>query len=277
MTSIERKQGRYERRKAERERKRQERISQFDDFSMVTDSNRLCAAFRSSRRGVSWKESVQQYEANLLRNIAGTRRKLLAGESVQSGFVEFTLNERGKTRHIKSVHISERVVQKALCDNVLVPILSNSLIYDNGASIKGKGIFFATKRFVAHLSRFYRQNNFSNEGYALLIDFSKFFDNINHSILFNLLDSRITNPQIRDLTRRFISVFGNGKSLGLGSQVSQISAIFYPDRLDHYVKEILGIKYYGRYMDDLYLVHSDKMYLEYCLTEIKAVCADWAS
>jgi hypothetical protein len=207
-----------------------------------------------------------------MRNIAETRRRLIAGESIQHGFMEFTLNERGKTRHIKSVHISERIVQKALCDYVLVPILSNPLIYDNGASVKGKGTHFALRRLTAHLSCFYRQNGFSNNGYALLIDFAKFFDNIRHDTLFELLDGHISDERVKDLVRRFVTVFGDGKSLGLGSQVSQIAAIFYPDRLDHFIKEKLHIKYYGRYMDDLYLIHADKARLEYCLTEIKKVC-----
>jgi hypothetical protein len=206
-----------------------------------------------------------------MRNIIETRRKLLEGENVQNGFVEFTLRERGKIRHIRSVHISERVVQKCLCNQVLVPILSNSLIYDNGASIKGKGVHFAIKIFIAHLSRFYRENNYSNKGYALLIDFSNFFDNIDHNVLFELLRKKIKDERVIDLTMKFVKVFGDGKSLGLGSQVSQILAIFDPNDLDHAIKK-LGIKYYGRYMDDLYLIHSDKEYLKYCFGEIKKIC-----
>jgi hypothetical protein len=272
LTSEERHAVRFERRKTERETKRQEKLSKHDDFSQLIDSDNLYAAFQSSKRGVSWKESVQRYEMNGLRNLAETRRRLIAGESVQSGFVEFDLNERGKTRHIRSVHISERVVQKVLCDNVLVPILSYSLIHDNGASVKGKGTHFALRRLICHLSRFYRHNNFSNTGYALTIDFSKFFDNIRHDVLFELQNECIKDERIRELTRHFVSVFGNGKSLGLGSQVSQIAAIFYPNKLDHFIKEQLRIKYYGRYMDDLYLVHADKEYLEHCLVEIKKVC-----
>jgi hypothetical protein len=69
-----------------------------------------------------------------------------------------------------------------------------------------------------------------------------------------------------------VSVFGDGKSLGLGSQISQVSAIFYPTGLDHFIKEKLHIKYYGRYMDDLYLIHTDKRFLQYCLHKIKAFC-----
>jgi hypothetical protein len=111
MTGAERHEARYQRRKAGRAAKRQGKLSQYDNFERVADADNLYSAFRESMKGVAWKESVQRYEANAVRNIAETRRKLLAGESVQNGFVEFTLHERGKVRQIKSVHISERVVQ----------------------------------------------------------------------------------------------------------------------------------------------------------------------
>jgi hypothetical protein len=272
MTSKECHEARFRRRVADRVGKRELKLSQYDNFCRVADVDNLYQAFNNSMRGVAWKESVQRYEANALRNIAETRRKLLAGENVQSGFVEFILRERGKIRHIKSVHISERVVQKCLCDQVLVPLLSNSLIYDNGASIKGKGTHFAIKRLILHLVRFYKRNSYSNNGYALLIDFSKFFDNIDHDILFDLHKKDIKDERVRELTKQFIRVFGDGKSLGLGSQVSQICAIYYPDRLDHFIKEALRIKYYGRYMDDMYLIHESKEYLFQCLKDIKAIC-----
>lgn len=175
MTSEERSQARYEHRNAEREKRRSEHTAEYDSFDRVADADALYAAFKSSKKGVSWKESVQRYEANELKNIAETRRKLLEGASVQNGFVEFDLRERGKIRHIKSVHISERVIQKCLCDAVLVPLLSRPLIHDNGASIQGKGLHFAIDRLIAHLSRFYREHR-SNDGYALMIDFKKFFE-----------------------------------------------------------------------------------------------------
>jgi hypothetical protein len=272
MTSVERKAERYQRRKAAREAKRNNRLSRYDDFNRITDADNLYASFNRSKPGVSWKESVQRYEANALRNIAATRKKLIAGESVQSGFKEFTLNERGKIRHIKSVRISERVARKCLCDYCLNPILTRPLIYDNGASIKGKGVHFAIRRLIAHISRFYRKNENSNDGYCLSIDFSKFFDSIDHELLFKMLEKDIKDRHVLDLAKRFIAVFGDGKSLGLGSQVSQIAAIYFPNKLDHFIKENLRVKYYGRYMDDLYLIHADKEYLKFCLSEIKKVC-----
>jgi hypothetical protein len=272
LTSKERHEARYKRRIAARETKRQQKLSHYDDFGLVADVDNLYASFNKCKIGVSWKESIQRYEANALKNVLETRRKLFAGESIQNGFVEFYLRERGKVRHIKSVHISERVVQKCICDEVLVPILTNSLIYDNGASVKKKGTHFAIRRFISHMTKFYRRNNYSNDGYVLMIDFSKYFDNIDHEILFEMLDKKINDIHVKQLTKDLITVFGKGKSLGLGSQVSQVCAIFYPDILDHFIKENLGIKYYGRYMDDLYLIHHDKEYLISCLEKIKEVC-----
>jgi hypothetical protein len=163
------------------------------------------------------------------------------------------------------------VVQKCLCDEALTPILTRPLIFDNGASVKGKGTRFAFRRLILHLSKYYRKHK-TNDGYALLIDFVKYFDSIDHKTLFRSLDVYIKDRRVQSLIRDFISAFGEGKSLGLGSQVSQNTAIFQPNRVDHLCKNTLGIKYYGRYMDDLYLIHESKDHLKYCLSEIKKVC-----
>jgi hypothetical protein len=40
------------------------------------------------------------------------------------------------------------------------------------------------------------------------------------------------------------------------------------------MKDMRGMKYYGRYMDDLYILHPDKKYLLGCLEDMKNVCAD---
>jgi retron-type reverse transcriptase len=271
MTSRKRREARYRRRKAERENKR---ISKFDDYSRITDPNVLYQAYKNAKRGVSWKESTQRYEMNWMHNISETHRKLAAGENIQQGFVEFNIKERGKERHIKSVHISERIVQKALCDQILVPILKRPLIYDNGASLKEKGLHFSLRRLITHLSRFYRHNNHSNRGYVLTIDFSKYFDNIRHDILLEHIKKYIKDKMVIDLVSKFIFAFGDNISLGLGSQTSQICAIFNPNKVDHLVKGKLRIKHYARYMDDMYLIHHDRRYLKYCLEEIKKLCTE---
>jgi hypothetical protein len=188
MTVTERKEGRYRRRKAQPEK--QESPFRFDDFSRIASPDNLCKAFKQSRRGVAWKESVQRYEMNLLPNIAETARKLNAGESVTRGFVEFALMERGRIRRIKSVHISERVARKCLCDRILVPVLFRTLIYDNGASLKNKGLHFAARCLVTHLARYYREYK-SNRGFCLLAGFSRYFDSTPHDILFRAFEKHL--------------------------------------------------------------------------------------
>ena len=61
-----------------------------------------------------------------------------------------------------------------------------------------------------------------------------------------------------------------GKGLPLGNQINQGFALLYLDGMDKLIKYELGIEYYGRYMDDFYLIHPSKDYLKYCLEVIRA-------
>ncbi len=276
----------------------------------ISDANSLIEAFEKSKKGSDWKESVQRYELNLLKNVLKTQKEIRSGTYEQLPFYEFELSERGKTRPIKSMHISDRVVQRSVCDNVLIPELSRYLIYDNGASMKDKGISFARKRLDAHLHRYFRENG-SNEGYILLIDFSKFFDNIPHEKLVKAMREKIDDPEIMDFIEAMVDTFKVDvsylsdeeyhfcmgavfnslehrkidkalltgekflhKSLGIGSQISQISGVFYPTRIDNYVKIVKGVKYYGRYMDDIYAIHRSKEFLQELLKDIEAIAQE---
>lgn len=278
------------------------------DMESVYDANSLLDAFKKSKKGTAWKESVQRYEMNLLRNINQTQKEMKDGTYEQKDFYEFKLHERGKTRHIKSMHISDRVVQRSVCDNVLVPELSKYLTYDNGASMEGKGIHFARKRMATHLHKFYRKHK-SNEGYVLQIDFSKFFDNIVHDGLIKEMRKKIGDKETMSFIEKLIDTFrvdvsymtdeeyDNSintlydalqhaqidkalltgekymrKSVGIGSQISQISGVYYPTRIDNYCKIVRGMKYYGRYMDDIYIIHEDKEFLKGLLNDIRGIC-----
>jgi hypothetical protein len=158
-------------------------------------------------------------------------------------------------------------VQRCLCDNALIPIISPSFIYDNGASLKDKGIDFTLDRLEKHLHRYYRKHG--SKGYVLTFDFSKFFDNANHEVIFRELEK--VKGSAFNYAKYFVDRFGK-TGLGLGSQVSQILALALPNSLDHMIKELLKIKYYGRYMDDGYLIHESKHYLRQCLSTIQNKC-----
>lgn len=269
MTSKERHEARYQRRVQNRLEKKQKALLECDNFETVFSLDNLYHGYELCRRNVGWKASTQKYKTNAIYNIVQTYHQLNEGKFKSSGFCDFTIIERGKLRHIRSVHISERVVQRTLCDRALVPALSRSFIYDNGACMKGKGIDFALNRLSCHLQRYYR--HYGYEGYALVFDFSKFFDHITHDVLKAIITKLFTDKRLIDLIFMLIDAFGE-VGLGLGSQISQICALAYPSALDHYVKEKLHIKYYGRYMDDAYLLYPNKEYLKYCLEKITDIC-----
>lgn len=270
MNSKERREGRYQRRKAKREQRKADIAQIYGDYNKVFTFEHLYAAYKDCCKGVGWKASTQRYKANALLNVVNTLDAVRNGKFKSKGFFEFDIFERGKPRHIKSVHISERVVQRCLCDYSLVPTFSDCFIYDNGACMEGRGITFAEERLVKHLKQHWRK--YGNEGYALMFDFSKYFDNIDHEKLKAIIDGCYGDKRLAGFIKRLVDDFGGDKGLGLGSQISQVSALRFASRLDHYVKEVLRIKGYGRYMDDGYMLHPDKAYLQKCLADLRTIC-----
>lgn len=122
MTSAERHEMRYQRRKARRADRKAAHCALNDSYDWVFSYSHLYHSYKMCRRGVGWKASVQKYTANAPLNIWETHEKLKQGKFKTSGFYEFDLYERGKHRHIRSVTIGERVVQRCLCDYALVPL-----------------------------------------------------------------------------------------------------------------------------------------------------------
>jgi hypothetical protein len=131
------------------------------------------------------------------------------------------------------------------------------------------------------------------------VDFSKFYDNIPHDKIKEmiypripeenhwLMDEILLNMEIdvsymsdeeydRCMSEKFNSVKyyetvpkfmrtsekHMKKSVNIGDQVSQDIGVFYPHRIDNYVKIVRGFKWYGRYMDDMYLIHPDREYIK---------------
>lgn len=269
MTSEERREARYQRRKRDRDLKKLARSFEYDSFEQVFSYENLYKAYKKCRCGVAWKGSVQKYITQAPLEVYRTWNRLQAGKWKSKGFYEFGIFERGKPRHIKSVTMEERVVQRCLCDNCLVPLLSPTFIYDNGASSKGKGYHFAIHRCEKHLHDHFRKHG--AEGYILTFDFSKFFDNIDHGVIYEVVENSITDERLKALVYHFVDAFGP-VGLGLGSQISQVFALASANRLDHYVKEVLQVHGYARYMDDGYLISDSKEFLQDCLARIRAMC-----
>lgn len=271
MTSEERREARYQRRKARRQDKKTARYSGCDSFTDVFSYGNLYRSYKLCRRNVAWKSSVQKYITQAPLNVLNTFQQLHSDKFRTKGFYEFDLVERGKKRHIRSVGIAERVVQRCLCDNALVPMLGRSFIYDNGACMLYKGYSFAIKRMTQHLQEHYRKHG--SKGYILQFDFKKFFEQVPHALVKGLIQKEFTDPRLIALTYHFIDAFGN-VGLGLGSQISQVLALASADRVDHFVKEACRVRGYGRYNDDGYLIHESKEFLQNYLEGIRRLCSE---
>lgn len=272
MNSSERHELRYQRRFEKRQRKKGLLNQQYDNYEKVFSYNNLYQAYKKSKCNVAWKASVQKniIEAPIVINYL--YNKLKQEKFKSRGFYEFDIHERGKERHIKSVTFGERIVQRCLCDNSLIPIIKRSLIYDNSATLQFRGYHFAIKRLCKFLKQHYQK--YGNNGYILIFDFRKYFDNISHNLCKKILAKNIKDKKILNLTYQFIDNFSGDKGLGLGSQISQILAVAAANKLDHFIKQQLRVKMYGRYMDDGFLIHSDKQKLKEYLIEIKKICKD---
>ena len=277
---------------------------------LICDGNTLWEAFRAAQKSSAWKPQVQAFEINLLDELVRLQKELLERTYKTSQKMEFMLNERGKVRLIRGAQIRDRVVRHALCDAVLNPILSRKLIYDNCASIKGKGIHMSRNRLKVHLHRYYRKHK-TNEGYILLMDFSGFFDNLRHDLLIKSVEKHIKDDFVLWLLKLVIKDFEQDvsflpdeeidklyhgkfkaldyakvpkklktgkkflrKSVDIGDQCSQILGIYYPTPIDNYIKIVCGEKYYGRYMDDSYLISPSKERLIEILIHVKAMAKE---
>ena len=206
---------------------------------------------------------------HLLLNNLALREEVLNGTYRVSPTIDFTLSERGKTREIHAPIIRDRVLQKVVVRNILLPYLTKPLIYDNYASLERRGTRLARKRFDILLHRYMAKHG--REGYILQIDIRKYFDSIDHGILKEMVHRRIHEPQeIMNLIDYLIDTSSKtGIGLNLGAEAPQIFAIYYLSFVDSWIKVVQGVKYYGRYMDDMFIISDSKEKLKNLLEGIR--------
>ena len=278
---------------------------------ILCDANNLYRAYKASVKGSKWKESTQKFILNFLGYIFQIQEDLINRTLKNGPTEEFELRERGRIRPITSLQTQDRIVRHVLCDDILLPEVRKKIIYDNGASIKGRGISFSRKRFEVHLRKYYQE--YGNTGFILFGDFTKFYDNIIHEIAkqellklfdddefidwlltlifdgfkidvsymsdeeystcmedtFNKLEYRLI-PKNKLTGEKFME-----KSVNIGDQLSQVIGIYYPHRIDTYVKYVRHQKYYGRYMDDWYIMNPDKEELLDILENIRIIAKEY--
>lgn len=254
--------------------------NQFGNFENLISYQNYLSALRKCKVGVNWKGSVQSYSENAMVNISQTIRQIKNLKLPKITSQKITLYERGKKRIIVPITIRDRVTQRVVCDYSLVPMFKDELIYDNGASTKGKGVDFTRNRIENHIRQSIKEYGADNV-YALVFDFKSFFDSIPHQTCLDILKEHYTDNRIIGLIMAIIRSYQEIeikqienidernnqlnllkrhklKGICLGSQISQVMALIVPNKLDHYIKDKCSIKHYVRYMDDGIILSNNK-------------------
>lgn len=235
---------------------------------MVSFEN-LLLAFLKASKGKKSNPQVGDFAFRLEEELLLLQRELMEKTYSPGPYRTFYIYEK-KKRMISAAPFRDRVVHHALC-NIIGPIFERGFIYDSYANRVGKG----THRAVQRCSEFARKNP-----YVLKLDIKKYFPSIDHEILKGLIRRRIKDPEVLWLCDLVIDssnpqeqvlewfpgddLFApveRRKGLPIGNQTSQFFANLYLDPLDHFVKEVLGCRYYIRYVDDILVLGPEKGYL----------------
>ena len=259
----------------------------FRDDRLLTE---LWRAYFDARKHKRNTVNALQFELDLEHNIHQLYEEVFYGTYKISPSICFIV-EKPVKREIFAAHFRDRVVHH-LVINKLLPLFENQFIYDTYSCRVGKGTLFGIHR----LQKFIRSctDNYHKEAFVLKLDIQGFFMNIRKSLLLEkvealimkkykgedrqLLISLVRQIILKDPTQGCIakgkrsdwnglpsnkSLFATPKECGLpiGNITSQVFANYYLNDFDHYMKEVLKLRYYGRYVDDFFVIHENQSYL----------------
>ena len=212
----------------------------------------LQAAYRKARRGTRRNAATASYFFHLETELLALQEELMEMRYTPGPYRYFQIHDP-KTRTISVAPFRDRVVHHALV-NVLEPVYERTFIHDSYATRKGKG----THAAIAQAQRYLDQT-----GWFLKTDVDKYFDSIRQDVLLALLERKIKDRRLLEITRRII---GNGGSGGLGLPIGNLTSQFFANvylhPLDMFIQQELGVRHYIGYMDDFVLFSKDKEVLK---------------
>ncbi len=207
----------------------------------------LMKAHLESRKGKSLRKEIILFNLKQEEYIMWLYKQLKNGTYKHSGYTTFYITEP-KVRVIeKSVYL-DRIVHRWYVDNFMKDYFIKSFINTSYACLENRGMHKAcldVQKTMKHCKRIW--NNY----YIIKMDVSKYFQNIDKEILYNILQRKIKDKKLLWLTREILYSNGKQKGLPIGNYTSQCFANIYLNELDQYAKHQLKLKYYFRYMDDI--------------------------
>lgn len=223
----------------------------------------LHAAYCRARAGKRDCAEVQQFELDLEGNLIQLQNELVWGQYRIGAYRPFKVFEP-KERNVAALPFRDRVVQHALVA-VIEPLWECRFIGDSYACRPGRGTHQGADRAQAMLRKVKREH-----GTVVVFkgDIAKYFQSIDHAVLKMLLRKRIAcKPTLALLdhiidSANTLAAHTPGVGLPIGNLTSQLCANIYLHELDEFVKHVLRVKHYVRYMDDFIIVHHDKAHLQ---------------
>lgn len=220
---------------------------------MVFSYRDLYIAWKKESRGKHGLENQQRYRYNLEERLYLLCEKLNNGKYVPSP-LRIKAIYYPKRREAQVPSQEDKIVQHAISDEHAYHRLVAPLIDGASANTRGRGTDYGVERLKKDLRRFWAAHK--QPPFILKADVSSFFGSIPHKRVNEIIDRQIEDREINDILKRFVNLTERGLPLGL--QQSQLLANIYLSEYDHSIKEKFRMKFYGRHMDDLYILSDSR-------------------
>ena len=216
-----------------------ETISKYD----VCNLSALMSAEERCHRGVGYKNSVSRYHMLALSKNYDTLQELINGKYKTQKGDSFEIFEP-KHRTVTSTKYKDRIPQTSFVLNYIYPKVISKLIDNNFSCIKDRGVDAAREEFKRIL-RLHTPND-----YVLKADLKGYFESIDHEKLFEVMSEYINDIWAMEYYQDVINSNEQEIGITLGSEINQLSAVAFLNKLDH----MLDDGDYERYMDDFVYV-----------------------
>ncbi|MFH1648901.1 MAG: reverse transcriptase/maturase family protein [Patescibacteria group bacterium] len=236
-------------------------------YKDIISVENLLLAWKEFRVGKRSRRDTQKFEQHLMRNIFELHKVLKDKTYEHSKYSVFRISDP-KPRVIHKASVSDRLLHHAL-HRVLYPFFDKKFIADSYSCRVNKGSYAALNRFHTFFLKASKNN--TRTCWVLKCDVRKFFASIDHHLLIGMLEEHISDKDLIWLLSQIVNSFELclGKGIPLGNLTSQLFANIYVDKLDKFVKHILRVKFYIRYVDDFVFILENKVYLVDILSKVR--------
>ena len=227
----------------------------------------LLLAWTEFVKGKRSKMDVQEFSLHLMDNILLLYEDLRNKTYKHSPYKAFNISDP-KPRNIHKAIVRDRLLHHAIY-RILYPFFDKTFISDSFSCRIRKGTHKAINRFRSFGYKTSKNN--TKTCWVLKCDIKKFFANIDHETLMDILRRYIPNEEIIWLLQKIIGSFNSGRQgigLPLGNLTSQLFVNIYMNEFDQFIKHKLRVKYYIRYADDFVIFSQDKNWLEGLIPKI---------